>query len=135
MTLAKYMEVWGAVQRTVLNDADRSGVGPKILLLIANDRYPEWSLIAGGGWLNNFNIGANGDADKDAMTFDLGIIYEFLTDQVYVGFLGSAIDTRIAKITTVVVDGEFDSASAAELKTEYENRLDWSIDAGLVVTF
>lgn len=113
----QHMSLWVAIQRTVFSDADRDGVGPKFLLVIESDEHKRWALLAGGGWLNNFNPGANGDEDKDAMTLDLGLLYEFLSEQVYIGLLGSGVNTR-----TPTIMG-------------YESRLDWSIDLGIVGRF
>lgn len=122
LTVNDHMSLWTALQRTVFKDADRAGVGPKFLMVIESDQHKRWGLLIGGGWLNNFNPGFNGDEDKDAMTIDLGLLYEFLTEQVFVGLLGSGVNTR----TPIIVDAE---------NVTYRSRLDWSVDFGLVGRF
>lgn len=134
LVVNRYISTWVAFQRTILSDSDQDGVGPKFLAVIANDEFPRVFLLAGGGWLNNFNRGVNGDPDKDAMTLDLGILYEFLADQIYVGVLGSAINTRRPTLSTIALSGHFDQATGSQAM-EYETRLDWSIDVGIVGRF
>ncbi len=111
------MSVWIAMQRTIMTDADLDGVGPKFLLVIKSDERERWSLLAGGGWLTNFNPGFGGDAAEDALTMDGGVMYEFLKEKVFVGALGSAINTRIAT------------------DVGYKSRLDWSVDLGIIGRF
>ena len=92
----------------MIDDADMSGIGPKLLLVVGNDEYKRWSLLVGGGWLNNFTEDAEGN-ETDAFTFDLGLLYEFLKQRVYVGGIGSAID--------------------------FGGALDWSADIGVIGHF
>ena len=101
--------LWGVYQQTKIEDLNLTGKGGKALFTITHDTYEEWTLLLGGGWLANYALEGDGIARTTAFTLDMGVMYQWLLDQVYIGMLGSGVD--------------------------YGPRFDWSIDLGAVVMF
>jgi hypothetical protein len=106
--LTRDIALWTVVQRTKLEDLNLTGTGGKILFTVAHKEYTDWTLLLGGGWLSEFALDGDGSRTA-AFTFDMGMMYEWLWDQVYIGALGSAVD--------------------------YGPRFDWSLDIGAAVMF
>jgi hypothetical protein len=100
--------LWTVLQQTKVKDLNLTGTGGKALLTIAHKDRQDLTLLLGGGWLGDFALEGNGTRTA-AFTLDMGMMYEWLWDQVFIGALASAVD--------------------------YGPRFDWSVDFGAVVMF
>jgi len=101
--------LWGVYQQTKIEDLNLSGKGGKALFTVTHEEYEEWTLLLGGGWLADYALQGDGESRTTAFTFDMGVMYQWIGDQVYIGMLGSGVD--------------------------YGPRFDWSLDLGAVVMF
>jgi len=107
--VTKSIALWGVYQNTQLESMNLTGSGGKALFTVTHKKYPDATLLIGGGWLDDFALESDGVTRTAAFTFDMGLLYEWWWDQVFVGALITGVD--------------------------YGPRMDWSIDLGTVVRF
>jgi hypothetical protein len=87
-----HIALWGAYQQRTVEDPSVTGRGGKAIFAINHKKYEDLILLVGGGVLSNFALEGNGVDRTSAATFDLGILYEWWIEEVYIGGLGSAVD-------------------------------------------
>lgn len=100
---------WVCYQQTKLEDLNLTGKGGKVIFVARHDEYEEWRLLFGGGFLSDYALEGDGQSRTSAFTLDLGVLYQWIARQLYVGALGSAVD--------------------------YGPKFDYSADIGLVMMF